>query len=681
MLRWHSMFLVASLAVVALLLVGCGCNSSSTTLTLSGSFPATGALTVAYGPATLSVSGGTAPYTWTANGLPPGITVSGTPSTTLTISGTPTTVGAYNVSVTVSDANGHSGTYTVTITITASTVTACAPGGNEAALTSATPYAFLVQGSIGDFVDGVSGVAIAGSFTPKGDGTITAAAADYNGENLDVGQSLVVNVAASSYSLGSDGRGCLYLVFSGLVADRIPVKTKAGAVHFRPAQPKASATRFKNSAAKHQRRRALNAHPEQSSTQLPNLTLHFALGNQDGDHVYHTGRIMEFDSTADGGQITAGLMHLQDPSAFNLNQFQTNYAFGIQGWGEEEDADFRIAIAGTFANATGVQTAGFADVNAGGEIFSGLTTGSGSINGTISGSGRTTGTYTIPLGGENGTLVYDYTIFIVDASDFFMVTTDSVSEVPLLSGRALGTAPAFGAAPLVGYYLQATSGYDTVNFFDTIANIVDIGTLHATATGSLPSLTIYENDGGDTDTTTFTNGTYATTTNGRTTLSFDGIDSPPVIYLTTGGGPGENITGFMVGSDDFASAGVLVSLETTTAPNYTMANITGSPYAVGSTEDVVGDVGSLVGTLTFSGTGGSGTFTDLLDSCALGSSCTAGQTGGSSVTINADGSGSFTFPGANNAAFVTNGSQIYAIDFNDESDPLLYVFDEGVFPE
>jgi hypothetical protein len=56
-----------------------------------------GAVSVAYS-APLAATGGTTPYTWSATGLPPGLTVANG-----AISGTPTTAGTYSVSLTVKD--------------------------------------------------------------------------------------------------------------------------------------------------------------------------------------------------------------------------------------------------------------------------------------------------------------------------------------------------------------------------------------------------------------------------------------------------------------------------------------------------------------------------------------------------------------------------------------------------
>ncbi|HRI95269.1 MAG TPA: M4 family metallopeptidase [Nocardioides sp.] len=61
----------------------------------------------------LSASGGTAPYTWTGTGLPPGVSV----SSSGTVSGTPTTAGTYNATVTATAASGGAGSATFTFTI------------------------------------------------------------------------------------------------------------------------------------------------------------------------------------------------------------------------------------------------------------------------------------------------------------------------------------------------------------------------------------------------------------------------------------------------------------------------------------------------------------------------------------------------------------------------------------
>ena len=68
----------------------------------------------------LSASGGTAPYGWTATGLPAGLSIS---ASTGTISGTATTAGTSTVTVTATDSAAHSGTASFTWTV--GTTTGC----------------------------------------------------------------------------------------------------------------------------------------------------------------------------------------------------------------------------------------------------------------------------------------------------------------------------------------------------------------------------------------------------------------------------------------------------------------------------------------------------------------------------------------------------------------------------
>src|SRR6266496_4131851 len=63
----------------------------------------------------MTASGGTPPYTWSATGLPTGLSIN---SSTGLISGTPTVVGTYNVTVTAQDTGARTGSTSFTWTIT-----------------------------------------------------------------------------------------------------------------------------------------------------------------------------------------------------------------------------------------------------------------------------------------------------------------------------------------------------------------------------------------------------------------------------------------------------------------------------------------------------------------------------------------------------------------------------------
>ncbi|MFC6705031.1 putative Ig domain-containing protein [Flexivirga alba] len=77
----------------------------------------TGTVGTAYA-ATLAATGGTPPYTWTATGLPAGLTLN---ATTGTITGVPTTVGARSVSLTVTDKTDHSSSTNTDLAISSAT--------------------------------------------------------------------------------------------------------------------------------------------------------------------------------------------------------------------------------------------------------------------------------------------------------------------------------------------------------------------------------------------------------------------------------------------------------------------------------------------------------------------------------------------------------------------------------
>ncbi|WP_158798321.1 putative Ig domain-containing protein [Pedobacter sp. L105] len=93
-----------------------------------------------YVPQTLPAAvGGTGPFTYAANGLPPGLTFD--PSTRQ-INGTPTLGGTFPVTVTVTDANGSTatGTYVINVTVPAPAIAnAASCSGSSAVLTVSNP--------------------------------------------------------------------------------------------------------------------------------------------------------------------------------------------------------------------------------------------------------------------------------------------------------------------------------------------------------------------------------------------------------------------------------------------------------------------------------------------------------------------------------------------------------------
>lgn len=596
---------------------------------------------------TLVALGGTPPYTWkqTSGGaLPPGIE----PVTSAgVIAGVPTTVGTYGPYVfTVTDSTGATAASTnLTISIGAAQANACTSLGNETALTSANPYAFLVKGT-----DGAGNpIEIAGSFIPNGRGGLERATVDYNGFTNGP-EEMQVNVNESSYAFSSSTVGCLYLVFSGSVAEAASEK-QAGTT---PRFAHATVARARSS-------KALT----QAASAISGVQFSFSLGGFDGT-VYHTGRIVESDYANGSGTTASGFIHVQTASSFALSSLQSNYAFGFDGWTAATGGIIRTAVAGTFTNSSGALSAGYADLDAGGSASGELTGGSGNLNSSVDPTtGRGTGTYTIPT--ASGNLTFDFVFYILNPLDILLLSIDSpitVGSPPLLSGRALAASPSYVAGALDGYYLLASQGLEVGA--SSTGNLVEIGTVAATSAGAIPTATIYSNNAGSYTTSQYPGSGYTVeAASGR--VSFTGLTAtPPVVYLTAAGTPDDDIAGFLVGTDVQASSGVFVN-QSSSAPNYALASVTGN-YAAGTEEDVDGLNGAFLGAFTFNGTGGYTVIPQV-----IGPIVNVPNLG--TIAINADGSGSLD---GGNFPLVTNGTVIFAIP--DSGDPLLFVFTVGTLP-
>jgi hypothetical protein len=592
---------------------GLTASTSGLNLTIAAAGPtvtttalADGSVGVAYSM-TLAATGGTGPYTWsvtTGGALPAGLTLAGNG----TISGTPATAGLYGpYAFTVTDANNATGLSTNLVLRINSVTAQCVRQGNESALNALTPYGFLLKGSDGKG----NPIDIVGSLKPNGAGGISAASVDYNGFSNGLGLTqMSVDLANSNYSFATaSAQGCLYLSLTA-----------------------------------------------QSSGGAANVKFQFTLGQLSAS-IYHSGRIIESDSVTAAGTRAAGFIYVQDASSFLLSSLQPNYSFGVDGLLTPDGTHLvRTAIAGTFTNASGVLSNGFADYDQGGAVSGALTGGSGVINDPIDAkTGRGTGTYTTPT--PTGSLAFNFVLYMLNASDFILMSTDPPSSVPLLAGRALASSASYAANPLNGSLLFVAEGYDAA----VPGNFVQLGNLTASNSGSITPATVYFNDAGTTGKSQYQNLSYTVNgTSGRGVIVGFGA-APPIAYLTGANGD-DNIAAFIVGTDAQASSGLLVN-QTTATPAYTLASLNGT-FAGSSDEDVDGKNGSYLATFVFNGAGGYTVSSPLLDGSVGFVPSPLGT-----FTINPDGSG--TLDGTN-FTFVTNGTTIYAIP--KAGDPLLFVF-------
>jgi hypothetical protein len=303
--------------------------------------------------AKVAATGGTPPYTWSmpAGALPVGVTFN---SSTGAISGTPASTGTAYFTVMVADSSLTPETQAQALSITVGNAAeACTSSGNNAVLSGS--YAFSLSG-----FNAVGFVTVVGSFTADGTGSITAGEADTNG--VLGAQTGSIMTSASSYSVGSDNRGCATL-----------------------------------------------------ATPFGTFATHFALGSI-SSNLATAGRMIEWDSPSPNAYIAAGQFLRQSSSAF-AGGLSGNYVFHSEGWDPAPQGG-RDACVGALSASGNTFNGLEQDCN---DAWTITTTGAPAVAGTYSNldaHGRGTGI--IALGETNSNI----TFYAVSSSQLLVVSAD-----------------------------------------------------------------------------------------------------------------------------------------------------------------------------------------------------------------------------------------------------------------
>ncbi len=188
-------------------------NVTGPVLTLTGTFP-NGVVGTPYQTG-FSVTGGTAPYTFTFTGLPAGLSANGS-----SISGTPTAPGTSTVTVAVTDSSGLSTSQTFTVVIGTGQLQITTASLPAAVSNAAYSFTLLAAGGVPPYTWAVSGLpspltassagAISGTAGAPGTFTVSATVTDSRGATatrtftLTVGQP-ALTVTTTSVPAGTVG--------------------------------------------------------------------------------------------------------------------------------------------------------------------------------------------------------------------------------------------------------------------------------------------------------------------------------------------------------------------------------------------------------------------------------------------------------------------------------------------
>lgn len=343
--------------------------------------------------ANLTATGGSGFYTWSllSGTLPPGLSLN---SSTGAITGTPTTANIFSglvfMATDVDTATGVSGALGLQVYNTLG----CSAGAESNLGTQ--PFAFLIKGFAPSSTN-LAPITMIGTFTPDGQGGITAGEQDTNSAN---GTQSALNIipASSSYSLGADNNGCLALA------------TSAGTTNF-----------------------------------------HFSVSTPSGSNLFTQGHVMLDDSNGTGPRGT-GVLRLQDSSAVAAGM-NGMYSFLFAG---TDSTSANFGMVGSFT-ANGGSVANLAlDANDAGSLLTNITGGTGAYSSTDQ-YGRGVASFAMSNFGYNYSI--DTVYYVVSSKEVLFASTDPLASTPICTGRALATdSSLFSTAYLNNNYIAQASG-------------------------------------------------------------------------------------------------------------------------------------------------------------------------------------------------------------------------------
>jgi hypothetical protein len=540
------------------LLLACGGGGSTppvNPLSVTTTSLASGQTSTAYS-ATLSATGGVAPYSWTVKSgtLPAGLSLSAAG----VIAGTPTTAGAANVTVQVSDSETMPQTAvsgSLTLAISGGTLKITSTTADPGTVGTAYNFQLTASGGVPPYTWAVA----SGSTLPAGlalssagvvSGTPTASGT-FN-PSIAVTDETTSNTVSEpvSFTINPSGNplpdGNYAFQFNGNAAGGNPVgingifQVTKGAVGIG----------FYNENELNQTPQAQQDITGGSASIAPNGLGQLELTLQGGNVTFAlaapasaltTGsdtdiRIIEFDDTTGTGMRGSGVLKAANFNG-SLSAIKGGYAFAFSGWDMHSQP---AAVAGSFqADGLGNITSGIADVN---------------DNGTLSSYTAVTGTYTTdPVGSGVITLklaaglTVTYTYYQVTPTELLATSGDlSSATIPLVSGSALQQTGPFSNASFTGANVLELNG----NALQTAFYIPDItlGLLASDGNGNLAAA--YDEYKGSLIAPQTYTATYTVDpATGRTPITASATRA--ILYLVS------NKKAFVLGADASTSSGLL----------------------------------------------------------------------------------------------------------------------------